>query len=84
MEWITARVGLIKVDDSMVDLGIESKQTSVYYDIHIRLSSIAAVYPIPDGDGIPRNDYAKINVFGTEYVVVYPYKRLKRLLSIEP
>jgi hypothetical protein len=80
--FITAEIGLIKIEDKLEGLGIEPKQVSTYYPIHIRLSSIAAIYPIPDIDGIPRDDYAKVNVNGIEYVIVYSYKHLKYLLNI--
>lgn len=82
MGFITAKIGLIRMDNTMEILGIESKQNSTYYDIDIRLENIGAIYPIPDEDGIPRKDYVKINVFGIEYVIVYPYLKLRRELGI--
>ena len=86
-EFITAHVYLVRKPISeleMDNLGLEEKElVGNNYPIHIRLSSIDVVIPIPDSDGIPLEQYARIAIRGLEYNIEYNYKKLNELLNID-
>lgn len=81
-DWISAKIYMSKIDDNNKHLNINLEPEGNYYRIDVKLSNIGTVMVVPDSEGIPLSDYCRINVFGFEYVIEYPIKKLRKLLNI--
>lgn len=79
--WIKAKIWMYKHSSNLEELGIDvNDPVGNLYNVDINLKSIGAILEVPDGEGIPDGEYAKINVYGIEYVINYPINKLKELV----
>ena len=81
-EWLTAEIYMAKLNLEAEKLGLEQEQEGGTYRIDVKFSNIGAVMDVPDADGIPLQEYSRINVFGIEYVIDYPIAKLRETLNI--
>lgn len=81
--YIKAFVTLYGKKEGLAKLGIED-ENAIFgnYPIFIKLSSIDALYPVPDDDGIPMSNVCRVSVHGIEYTITYSYKQLQQKLNI--
>lgn len=88
-EWITGYVYLVRKEieeNELEHLGIRQQPATEFgnkYPIHVKLREITMLIPIPDSDGIPFDNYARIGIGGVEYNIEYPYNKLKEQLGIK-
>jgi hypothetical protein len=74
---ITAKVFMSKQYQSVEELDIEPKEVQGgEYKIVIDVDAIGAILEVPDEDGIPILTHSRVNVYGKEYVIVFPYREL--------